>query len=163
MIDNFQCIYDLCFRPDGTQIVVAAGQRVLGYDTSDGSLIQPLKGHKDNVYCVDYAKDGKRFASGGADKCVIIWTSKLEGILKYSHNDSILCLAYNPISHQLASCAHSDFGLWSAEQKSVQKHKINSRINCCAWTNDGQYIALGLGSGFVSIRGKSGDEKVCKI
>ena len=24
-----------------------------------------------------------------ADKCVIIWTSKLEGILKYSHNDAV--------------------------------------------------------------------------
>ena len=44
-----------------------------------GSLIQPLKGHKDTVYCVAYARDGKRFASGGADKCVIIWTAKLEG------------------------------------------------------------------------------------
>lgn len=29
------------------------------YDTSDGTLIQPLKGHKDTVYCVAYAKDGK--------------------------------------------------------------------------------------------------------
>ena len=57
-------------------MVVAAGQRVLVYDTQDGTLIQPLKGHKDTVYCVNYAKDGKRFASGGADKCVIIWTSK---------------------------------------------------------------------------------------
>jgi len=28
------------------------------YDTSDGTLIQPLKGHKDTVYCVAYAKDG---------------------------------------------------------------------------------------------------------
>ena len=55
---------------------------------------------QDTVYCVSYAKDGKRFASGGADKCVIIWTSKLEGILKYSHNDAIQCLAYNPVSHQ---------------------------------------------------------------
>ena len=61
---NEQCIYDLCFRPDGTQLVVAAGQRVLVYDTADGTLIQPLKGHKDTVYCVSYAKDGKRFASG---------------------------------------------------------------------------------------------------
>ena len=104
-----------------------------------------MKGHKDTVYCVAYAKDGKRFASGGADKCVIIWTSKLEGILKYSHNDAIQCLAYNPISHQLASCAHSDFGLWSAEQKSVQKQKVPARVNCCSWTNDGQFIALGLG------------------
>lgn len=41
-------------------------------------------GHKDTVYCVAYAKDGKRFASGSADKCVIIWTNKLDGILKYS-------------------------------------------------------------------------------
>ena len=125
-----------------------------------GSLIQPLKGHKDTVYCVAYARDGKRFASGGADKCVIIWTNKLEGILKYSHNDAIQCLAYNPVSHQLASCAHSDFGLWSAEQKSVQKHKVPARVNCCSWTSDGQYIALGLGNGIVSVRNKIGEEKI---
>ena len=33
---SFQCIYDLCFRPDGSHLIVAAGQRVLVYDTSDG-------------------------------------------------------------------------------------------------------------------------------
>lgn len=80
----FCSIWGLCFRPDGSQLIVAAGNRVLVYDTNDGSLIQPLKGHKDTVYCVCYAKDGKRFASGSADKSVIIWTSKLEGILKYT-------------------------------------------------------------------------------
>lgn len=42
-----------------------------------------ISGHKDVVYCVDYSKDGKRFASGSADKNVIIWSSKLEGIVKY--------------------------------------------------------------------------------
>ncbi|XP_064012187.1 intraflagellar transport protein 122 homolog isoform X2 [Pogoniulus pusillus] len=130
------------------------------YDTSDGTLIQPLKGHKDTVYCVAYAKDGKRFASGSADKSVIIWTSKLEGILKYTHNDSIQCVSYNPLTHQLASCSSSDFGLWSPEQKSVSKHKASSKITCCSWTNDGQYLALGMLSGVVSIRNKSGDEKV---
>lgn len=30
------------------------------YDTTDGALIQPLKGHKDIVYCVAYAKDGTK-------------------------------------------------------------------------------------------------------
>ncbi|XP_063240162.1 intraflagellar transport protein 122 homolog isoform X2 [Bacillus rossius redtenbacheri] len=154
-----QCIYNLCFNPDGSQLVVAAGQRVLVYDASDGSLIQPLKGHKDTVYCVSYAKDGKRFASGSADKTVIIWTSRLEGVLKYSHGDALQCLAYNPVSHHLASCSLSDFAFWSAEQKAVQKHKSGARINACAWTNDGQYLALGLGSGCVSIRNKAGEEK----
>ena len=37
----------MCFHPDGSMLVVAAGNRVLVYDTVDGSLIQPLKG---NVY-----------------------------------------------------------------------------------------------------------------
>uniref|UniRef100_A0A8C2UEY9 Intraflagellar transport protein 122 homolog n=1 Tax=Coturnix japonica TaxID=93934 RepID=A0A8C2UEY9_COTJA len=95
-------------RPDGTQLIIAAGNRLLVYDTSDGTLIQPLKGHKDTVYCVAYAKDG----------------------------------------------------LWSPEQKSVSKHKASSRITCCSWTNDGQYLALGMFNGVISIRNKNGDEKV---
>ncbi|NWU85698.1 IF122 protein, partial [Onychorhynchus coronatus] len=129
------------------------------YDTSDGTLIQPLKGHKDTVYCVAYAKDGK-YHFGALLVCVIIWTSKLEGILKYTHNDSIQCVSYNPLTHQLASCSSGDFGLWSPEQKSVSKHKTSCRITCCSWTNDGQYLALGMFNGIVSIRNKNGDEKV---
>ncbi|XP_069340501.1 intraflagellar transport protein 122 homolog isoform X6 [Eulemur rufifrons] len=155
-----QCIYDLAFKPDGSQLILAAGNRLLVYDTSDGTLLQPLKGHKDTVYCVAYAKDGQRFASGSADKSVIIWTSKLEGILKYTHNDSIQCVSYNPVTHQLASCSSNDFGLWSHEQKSVSKHKASSKITCCSWTNDGQYLALGMFNGIISIRNKSGEEKV---
>lgn len=55
-----------------------------------------------------------------------------EGILKYSHNDSVQCLAYNPITQQLASGTASDLGLWSPEQKSVTKHKVrkNSLAHC---------------------------------
>ncbi|GJQ71136.1 hypothetical protein Trydic_g1040 [Trypoxylus dichotomus] len=154
-----QCIYDLCFNPDGSQLIVASGNRVLVYDTSDGTLIQPLKGHKDTVYAVNYAKNGQKFASGSADKTVIIWSNKLEGLLKYSHSDAVQCLAYNPLTHQLASCALSDFAFWSVEQKAVQKHKVSSRINSCSWTNDGQYLALGLGNGSISIRNKLGEEK----
>ncbi|NXM32108.1 IF122 protein, partial [Oxyruncus cristatus] len=132
------------------------------YDTSDGTLIQPLKGHKDTVYCVAYAKDGKYHFKAllVCSGFVIIWTSKLEGILKYTHNDSIQCVSYNPLTHQLASCSSGDFGLWSPEQKSVSKHKTSCRITCCSWTNDGQYLALGMFNGIVSIRNKNGDEKV---
>uniref|UniRef100_A0A8C3AFV2 Intraflagellar transport protein 122 homolog n=1 Tax=Cyclopterus lumpus TaxID=8103 RepID=A0A8C3AFV2_CYCLU len=153
-------VYDLAFKPDGSQLIIAAGLRVLVYDVADGAIIQPLKGHKDLVYCVAYAKDGKRFASGSADKSIIIWTSKLEGILRYTHNDPIQCIAYNPVTHQLASCSSGDVGLWSPEQKSVNKHKVSSKITCCGWTNDGQYLALGMMNGVVSIRNKNGEEKV---
>ncbi|XP_058792241.1 intraflagellar transport protein 122 homolog [Phymastichus coffea] len=155
-----QCIYDLCYNPSGSQLIVAAGQHVLVYESNDGALIQLLKGHKDIVYCVCYASDGKRFASGSADKTVIIWTNKLEGILKYSHNEAVQSMHFNPVSHQLLSCSLSDIALWSAEQKAVQKHKSGGRVNCCAWTKDGQYMALGLSAGYISIRNKGGEERL---
>ncbi|NXD37907.1 IF122 protein, partial [Copsychus sechellarum] len=138
------------------------------YDTSDGTLIQPLKGHKDTVYCVAYAKDGK-WHLGALFACSVKCISpvcdcpvKLEKwtLSQSQHNDPIQCVSYNPLTHQLASCSSGDFGLWSPEQKSVSKHKTSCKITCCSWTNDGQYLALGMFNGIVSIRNKNGDEKV---
>lgn len=119
-----------------------------------------ISGHRGTVYTVEYAKDGKRFASGGADSTIFIWTSEAEGLLKYSHNDSIQKLAYNPVTGQLASCTASDFGLWTPQQKSVAKTKVPSKILCASWTNDGQFLALGMLNGMISIRNKTGEEKV---
>lgn len=120
--DSFRsCVFDLAFSPDGSQVLIAVGNRILVYDANDGDLLHSLKGHRDYVYAVAYARDGKRFASGGADKTIIIWTNKCEGILKYCHNDSIQTLSYNPITQQLASATVSDFGLWSPEQVNSQR------------------------------------------
>lgn len=155
-----QCVYDISIKPDGSIVIIASGSKLLAYDT-EGKLLQSLKGHSDTVYSVCFSKDGQRFASGGADKQVIIWTStKLEGILRYSHHDSVQCLSYNPVSDQLASCACTDFGLWSPEQKSVSKHRLSARITSCSWTCDGMLLALGLVNGCISLRGRSGDEKI---
>lgn len=70
------------------------------------------------------------------------------------HNEAVQSMHFNPVSHQLLSCSLSDIAFWSAEQKAVQKHKSGGRVNCCAWTRDGQYLALGLANGYVSIRNK---------
>jgi intraflagellar transport protein 122 len=154
-------VYDLCFKPDGQQLVVAAGLRVLVYDTADGDIVRTLKGHKATVYCVAYSADGKRFASGSADNTVVIWKSpSMEGMLKYTHGASIQCMAYNPVTMQLCSCTAADFGLWSPEQKSVAKQKVGSRILCCAWSANGQLLALGHANGLVSIRTKEGQEQM---
>lgn len=112
------------------------------------------------MYAVAYAHNGRRFASGGADNTVIIWTSNAEGILKYTHNDSIQALAYNPVTQQLASGTSSDLGLWSPEQKAVAKLKVSSRITCLSWTSDGSTLALGCFDGSVSLRDKAGAERL---
>ena len=153
-------IVTLAMRPDGAHVVAAAGNRVLVFDAAMGDLIHSLKGHKDTVYCVTYSADSKRFASGGADKTVIIWTAKGEGILKYNHSDSIQCVEYNPTTGQLASVTSTDFGLWSSEQKNVAKHKLPSKGLCCSWTTDGLHLAIGMFNGQISIRSRAGEEKV---
>lgn len=158
--DLKNCVFDVAYRPDGQQVLVAVGSHVLVYRAEDGHLEQSLDGHEGYVYTVNYARDGKRFASGGKDKTVIIWNSAGAGILKYNHNDPIQCLAFSPVTHQLASATATDFGLWSPEHKAVQKYQVSAKVLCMSWTSDGQYLALGHINGHVSVRTKRGQEHV---
>ena len=61
---------------------------------------------------------GLNFASGGADKVVIIWTSDPpDGRLKYTHSDSVQCISYNPVSQQLVSCTATEVGRYMYKQR----------------------------------------------
>lgn len=42
-----------------------------------------ILGHKENVFCLATSNNGKLFASGAADKTVILWSSKFEPVGKY--------------------------------------------------------------------------------
>jgi intraflagellar transport protein 122 len=98
-------INDVSYSPDGSRCVIAAGNRVLLYDASNGDLIKSLRGHEGTVYTVDFSADGAHFASGGADNAVVIWKASGQGKLKYPHGAPIQRVKYNPVSFQLASCS----------------------------------------------------------
>ncbi|EFO20869.2 WD repeat domain 10 [Loa loa] len=157
------CVYDLAFKPDGSELLVAADTKVLIYDGTDGTLLQSLKGHKDLVYAVAFSYNGENFASGSADRSVIIWTEQHEGTLKYVHNEAIQCLAFSPATSFLLSCAISDFGIWTQLEKSVSKQRISSRCVCCAWSCDGQLYAIGMFDGTVSLRSATNSVEIKKI
>ncbi|KIH44908.1 hypothetical protein ANCDUO_25059, partial [Ancylostoma duodenale] len=72
------------------------------------------------------------------------------------HSDAIQCLAFSPVTSLLLSCAMGDFGLWSADEKNVQKQRITGRCSSCAWSRDGSIFAIGTHDGFVHIK-KSGN------
>lgn len=144
-------INSICYNPSGDYVVAACGIRVLVYAASTGTLLHSLKGHQDTVYCVNCSSDSKRFASGGADRTVIVWSSKGEGIVKYQHKSPIQALANNPTSPQMASVSNIDWGLWSPEQQKVQKYPLPSKGLCASWTQDGQTLAIGMLDGSIII------------
>ena len=78
-------------------MLLAVADRVFIYDTQTGQMVKQIRGHRETVYCIAYQKDGQKFATGGADNSVVIWSQNGEGLLKYNHNDKIQCLAFNPV------------------------------------------------------------------
>mgnify|MGYP000585963297 FL=1 len=137
---------------------MAIGDRIFIYEAEGGELVQSLRAHDPgkNVYVVAYSKDGKFFASGGADRNVIIWNSKAEGVLKYNHNTSVQALAFNPVTHELASVSVGDFTIWEQEQKKVEKIQLESKGLAASWSPDGLILAIGLFSGKVLLKDKQG-------
>lgn len=94
LIINF---FKFKFEKDGSQVLVAAGDRIFIYDAKTGEVSDSKRAHKGTVYCLAYSRDGQRWASGSADNSVVVWSSDGVGLLKYSHNSKVQCLAFNPV------------------------------------------------------------------
>jgi eukaryotic-like serine/threonine-protein kinase len=70
-------IRGLAFSPDGSRIVVGAGDklaRVIG--TGDWSVTRKLEGHHGSVMTVAFSPDGRRVATGSFDNTVIVWDAE---------------------------------------------------------------------------------------
>ncbi|KAI9223814.1 hypothetical protein BC828DRAFT_402829 [Blastocladiella britannica] len=175
-----QCRAVAWLPPAGDHLLVACHSTVLVYHqaTTTGSLATTLRAHKDAVYAVAANALGSLAASAGKDKTVIIWNvsrpdattmttgagagaaASLTAAVKYTHADSVLCLAFSAVSGVLCSGCTAEFGLWNPETKAVSKFKVPSKVTSCSWSSDGQHLALGLYNGQVLIRNKLGEEQV---
>lgn len=43
------------------------------WDVGQRKLLEDLPGHADEVYCVDWSRDGARVATGSKDRLVKVW------------------------------------------------------------------------------------------
>ncbi|KAL0216550.1 hypothetical protein P9112_008734 [Eukaryota sp. TZLM1-RC] len=154
-----QPVYSISVSPDGTKFLASMGSRVHLYSSENGSLITVLKNHTQDVYTVCWGRNSDSFATGGADKIVILYNSENHPSLRYSHDSSIQYLVQSPIEDILVSCSNTDFGIHSPDYRVVQKTQVASKIITAAFSADGQYFALGMLDGTVSIRNTSGKEE----
>jgi FOG: WD40 repeat len=145
------------FSYDGSLVAVGTGKYIFLYTTIDGKLHHRLKGHRDQIYTLSYSHDGELLASGGMDKCTIIWTKEGTGILKFTHDSSIQVVAFNPLQQLLVSCSSHDIGFWSPRNQGVKKNKIDSKVLSAAWKQTGDILAIGLLSGDIHFVSASGN------
>jgi len=151
-------VWDIAISPKSTELLVTAGCRILVYGFN-GKIVRSIKGHEKCVYCVDFSHDGTRFASGGADNAVIVWSRKLEGLLKYRHGGAVQALKWNPVCMKLVSVGQTDFSIWSPDNERVQKFQLSNRGLCVAWSLNGLYFAIGTFNGAIHIYDANGEEK----
>lgn len=136
---------------------MGTGKYIFLYTTIDGKLHHRLKGHRDQIYTLSYSHDGELLASGGMDKCTIIWTKEGTGVLKFTHDSSIQVVAFNPLQQLLVSCSSHDIGFWSPRNQGVKKNKIGSKVLSAAWKQTGDILAIGLLSGGIQFVTASGN------
>ncbi|HEV3338830.1 MAG TPA: protein kinase [Pirellulales bacterium] len=104
--------------PSGDQVaVVDKDARLINlWDTATGKVSGALLGHVGAVGVLAYSPDGKRLASGSADKTIRLWdpaTLKQVAVLR-GHENSVDWLYYSPDGLRICSGGDGPARLWDA-------------------------------------------------
>jgi WD40 repeat protein len=127
-------------------------------DRESGVLSKVLPGHSRVVLALAFSADGKRLASGGEDRRILIWDVAGARVVKSleGHGGPITSLAFSPDGKKLVSAGSPPHvgrvtpervaWLWSVETGKVltRLEGVHDRVvRRVAWSPDGRRIATG--------------------
>jgi WD40 repeat protein len=128
------------------------------WDAVTGEKLLTFKGHKDEVWDLDWSPDGSRVATASDDRKVIVWDSTTgDDTLTFSgHQNKVRSVAWSPDGSRIISTGNEGEAIiWEAATGQVlmelfpEDFKI--AVPDAAWTQDGQRVILLSADGFVHI------------
>jgi eukaryotic-like serine/threonine-protein kinase len=112
----------LAFAADGKRLAAAIGQFVVAFKVTNrqASAGEILKGHTGAVRAVAWSPDGKRLASGGESKTILVWAWGWLGASQKAkvraHTDILTGLAVSPDGTRMAAVGmDKPVVMWDAE------------------------------------------------
>lgn len=142
-------VNSVAFSPDGSYLVTGCNDGAIQqWRVSDGKKMGTTMKADGSVLVVAISSDGKWIASGGLDCKVTVWDAKTQkrAVESTQANEKqwVSALDVSPGSTRFAS-ASSDYtaSIWSLAtgQRLVGPLKHNNRVECVAFSPDGDHVA----------------------
>ncbi|KVH97546.1 WD repeat-containing protein 26 homolog isoform X2 [Cynara cardunculus var. scolymus] len=140
-----------------------------GRDNIPSETVQILPDHHDEVWYLQYSKNGKYLASSSSDHSAIIWEVNLEGrvSLKHrliGHQKPVSCVSWSPGDDQILTCGAEEvirrWDISSGECLQVYEKGLIGSISC-SWSPDGKWIFSGLTDKSIMMWDLDGKEMDC--
>ena len=95
--DAIGWVYAVSFNHDGTKIASTSRVSAWIWATADGKELLELKGHTDEVTCIDFSPDGSRVMTGSSDGTVRLWDAAKQGdaLRTLQHDSRVNCVRFN--------------------------------------------------------------------
>ncbi|KAH9967795.1 hypothetical protein BJV74DRAFT_868775 [Russula compacta] len=142
-------IQSVSISPDGRFVATAANRAVIFWHADSGEMLcDPLEGHTDDIYALNFSVDSKMLISGSDDQTVWIWStehrSSICGPLN-GHTASVRSVCFSPDSKQVASGSDDRTAIiWSVKSGEKVHEPLAHHedwIRSLAYSHDGLYLA----------------------
>lgn len=150
----------LAFSPNGNWLAIASGEpgkngvvRIVSTPTASANTDPGFTAHKDSVFALAFAPDGKSLATAGYDRLIHLWNVTDRGTVGKSprltlkdHSDTIHDLSFHPKGHLLASAgADRAVKVWDVAtgKRLYTLGDPTDWVYCVSWSPDGKHLAAG--------------------
>jgi len=151
----------VAFDPGGTRLAAASNvaeknqHRIVIWDVDRREAIKVLHGHTQNVYALEFSRDGRWLASSSTDGTARLWdATTLEQVAVLRHGGSVYKVAFSPDGRRLATgCADNTVRLWdiATGREVAELRGHDSYIHGLTWSADGTQLVTGSGDHTVRV------------